>query len=133
MHVEPQHILAASTLLASQPLVALVAPGKVRRRHNLNTAAAIVQSAGGESAANAHPFWDAGVSGQGQIIGVGDSGLDMDHCAYVDPAVPFEGFSTGSSRTPQFVSKTHRKVALYYMCAPVFPPHFRCLNIHVQC
>ena len=65
-----------------------------------------------------HPFWAVGLDGKGQILGFGDSGLDMDHCDFVDPDVPFELNGVGSEDTyPVFASTVHRKVALYYMCA----------------
>jgi Subtilase family len=120
VHVEPAHVLAAADAIAAQPLVATVAPAKVHRSHNLAAAGAIVQSAGGDAAgaAESHPFWEVGITGTGQVIGIGDSGLDMDHCAYRDARVPFAGFGTGMSHVPQFTSDAHRKVALYYMCDP---------------
>lgn len=32
-----------------------------------------------------HPFWDMGLDGQGQIVGVGDTGLDVKSCFFWDP------------------------------------------------
>jgi hypothetical protein len=34
-----------------------------------------------------HPLWAAGLKGQGQVVGVGDSGVDMDSCFFFDPKV----------------------------------------------
>lgn len=31
-------------------------------------------------AASNRPFWDAGLDGEGEVVGVGDTGLDLDHC-----------------------------------------------------
>jgi hypothetical protein len=120
-HVEAKDMLRASHLLSMQPLVASVAPHKVYFHHNLDSAAAIIQ--GGDSVAAAaqaerHPMWAAGLAGGGQIIGLGDSGVDMRHCAFSDPAVPFgDTFKTDEFQVPMFESTTHRKLALYYMCA----------------
>ena len=33
----------------------------------------------------AFPLWEAGLRGQGQVLGMGDTGLDVDHCLFVDP------------------------------------------------
>ncbi len=46
------------------------------------------------------PMWDAGLNGEGQIVGVGDTGLDYDACYFRDP-----------SGAP--VGLTHRKVVGY--------------------
>ena len=98
-----------------------VAPARVYRHHqqatSLADASAITQSATFDTSADAPPLWSAGLTGAGQVLGLGDSGVDMDHCAFNDPAVSFRGFETGQSRVPQFVSETHRKLAFYYMFA----------------
>ena len=36
-----------------------------------------------------HPLWAAGLDGTGQVIGSGDSGIDVDSCYFNDPAVSF--------------------------------------------
>ncbi len=36
-----------------------------------------------------HPLWRLGLDGSGQIMGVGDTGLDMTSCWFTDPTVPF--------------------------------------------
>jgi subtilisin family serine protease len=55
-------------------------------------------------------FWDAGLDGRGQIVGIGDSGIDMDSCFFNDPAVPFEAL-TGSK---EWANPAHRKVVYYW-------------------
>ena len=47
-----------------------------------------------------HPLWRAGLQGQGQVVGVGDSGLDLTSCWLSD--------TSGAS-----VGPTHRKVLAY--------------------
>ena len=49
--------------------------------------------------------------GQGQVIGMGDTGLDMNHCMLSDPAVPFNvsGIEPGTG-IRFFANATHRKV-----------------------
>lgn len=76
-------VLALAQVLASQPHVALVTPARQHSLHSLAAAASVVQ--GGSShddMGTAHALWDAGLTGKGQTIGMGDSGLDMEHCAY---------------------------------------------------
>lgn len=58
--------------------------------------------------ADKHPLWQKGLDGRGQVVGVGDSGIDMDSCYFTDPLVPFDN----SAR--RFTSSTHRKVVSYY-------------------
>ncbi|CAI5487895.1 unnamed protein product [Closterium sp. Naga37s-1] len=48
----------------------------------------------------ARPLWSAGITGVGQIVGIGDSGIDMQSCFFRDDAVPLPG-------------PNHRKVVQY--------------------
>ncbi|GJP30633.1 hypothetical protein CLOM_g4168 [Closterium sp. NIES-68] len=48
----------------------------------------------------ARPLWRAGITGSGQIVGIGDSGIDMQSCFFRDDTVPLPGSS-------------HRKVVQY--------------------
>lgn len=125
MHVPLSGLDVVLDYLAAEPLVGLVSAGKLHRTHNLEVASAVAQShtaltsnGGGAGNGNTqHPFWQAGLAGKGQLIGIGDSGLDMTHCAFADPKVPFKSFAVDEFNVPNFNSSTHRKVALYYMCA----------------
>lgn len=37
------------------------------------------------------PLYDAGLTGDGEIVGVSDSGIDMDHCYFADDSCdPFD-------------------------------------------
>ena len=89
-------------------------PSRVPRRRlsNLETSV-VVQTGGfeadaggggagstGGSSSSSHPLWDAGLTGAGQLLGVGDSGLDVSSCFLADPS--------GAPPGP-----THRKVAAY--------------------
>lgn len=90
-----------------------------------SAAAALLAS----SLPGAFSLWEAGIRGQGQVLGMGDTGLDYDHCLFVDPNVqpavssstsspagtlrqlPFT--STESDGTHFFASATHRKLSYY--------------------
>jgi subtilisin family serine protease len=107
--------------LARQPQVHWLEPRRRMQLHN-RIASAVTQGGvrgapGDPSAASAaaHPFFAAGVGlrGEGQLIGVGDSGLDMDSCFFFDPAVSFAAGIQDSPAGKVFASDTHRKVAYY--------------------
>ncbi|GAQ81098.1 Peptidase S8 family with Protease-associated domain [Klebsormidium nitens] len=95
--------------LAGQPWAHWVGPRPVTRLHNMYSSSltqssmALALSPGvtdGVSYGTARPVWDAGIMGQNQIVGMGDSGVDWNSCYFVDPAVPVPG-------------PTHRKVVGY--------------------
>jgi subtilisin family serine protease len=82
-----------------------------RMKHSLNNfaAGAVVQgsplaarvSEPSEAGAQGlHPIWEAGLRGEGQIVGIGDSGVDMDSCYFYDPKVAGvgEGVDEGQRR-----------------------------------
>ena len=60
-----------------------------------------------------HPFWSAGIQGQGMVIGIGDSGLDYRHCFFADPDTDWEANIVTIDRVLTFTSETHRKIRLY--------------------
>jgi subtilisin family serine protease len=60
-----------------------------------------------------HPFWSAGLTGKGMVIGIGDSGLDYKHCFFADPDTPWEANIVTIGRVLTFSSETHRKIRLY--------------------
>lgn len=76
------NLCSVTRRVASQRLVVRV---EVRDRMVIRNAfaAAAVQSGAQESVnlKNA-PIWDAGIMGQGEIVGVGDTGVDMDSCYF---------------------------------------------------
>lgn len=124
VYVQPRHLTAAAQALARQPAVAIVQPRRVQFLHNLMDVSIQLQTSGatgGGTTTSDAQFWAAGVNGSGQIIGLGDSGIDMKHCAFVDAVVPFDSFTVDRSRVPVFRNMDHRKVSLYYMCSPCPP------------
>lgn len=60
-----------------------------------------------------HPIWAAGIQGQNQVVGQGDSGLDFNHCFFVDPTVDWASSISIVDRARTFESETHRKIRLY--------------------
>ncbi|MBX3379266.1 MAG: S8 family serine peptidase [Phycisphaeraceae bacterium] len=56
---------------------------------------------------NSTPLYAAGIRGEGQIIGIMDSGFQPSHCSFLDATLPIT-----TSNTPG-VFPTHRKVAAY--------------------
>lgn len=85
-----------SVLLADLPEVQFVedAPENTPRSNTNNRW--IVQS----NISGVHPVYDNGITGVGQIVGVIDSALDMNHCSFRDPV----------NNTP---GPSHRKVLAY--------------------
>lgn len=71
-------------------------------RSNTNTRWIVQTNVSGST-----PLYAAGIRGEGQIIGVMDSGFQPSHCSFADAAVPIT-----SANTPG-VFPTHRKVAAY--------------------
>ena len=126
--------------LAAQPATHWLSPASLEASASNWQASAIIQSGKGapsspsNAAADAatHPLWAANVTGKNQIIGGGDSGLDLSHCFFADPDVPVELKSVGSSGGGGggwrgffgggngaggggwvFESEKHRKIRLY--------------------
>ncbi|GLC50169.1 hypothetical protein PLESTB_000350100 [Pleodorina starrii] len=62
------------------------------------------------------PYWQANLQGQGVIVGLEDSGLDMSHCSFLD-----DRWRPGSLRTlfvgspPRLYLPDHRKVVQYML------------------
>ena len=67
------------------------------------------------------PFWEVGLDGTGEVVGVGDSGVDTEHCFFYDPDVEVEPTSNDANGVPRFLSsearKPHRLLESYYMWA----------------
>lgn len=91
----PQHVGPVLKWLARQPMVYWLAP---RMQHTWDNLAASAVTQGAPAVARAgraadaaadglHPIWAAGLRGEGQVVGVGDSGVDMDSCYFYDPKV----------------------------------------------
>jgi hypothetical protein len=59
------------------------------------------------------PHWAAGLRGQGAVLGMGDTGIDYDHCLLRDAAVPVAvSAATPVGGVPAFASSAHSKIAL---------------------
>ncbi len=102
--------------LSRQRAVHWLAPHMHQRLHNV-VASAITQGARPATAAGAltsemHPLWRAGIDGTGQVVGCGDSGIDLDSCYFWDPAVNVPSGLTVDRNTGAqlFSSTSHRKV-----------------------
>ena len=55
-------------------------------------------------------FWDAGLRGEGEVVGVADSGIDMRSCMFRDDSHPTpQPFPTGTT----YSNRQHRKVIQY--------------------
>lgn len=82
-------------LLSSQPTVHWLYPKPRTQLHNWR-ASGIIQSGqppekeDGKHQGSTHPIWSAGIQGEGQVVGCGDSGIDVDSCFFYDPSVNFE-------------------------------------------
>ncbi|PNW83455.1 hypothetical protein CHLRE_05g242860v5 [Chlamydomonas reinhardtii] len=93
-----QHLSAALDWLSSQPVVRWVSPRMTHTHRNARasiltqsgslTAAEYADPVGdGSSGAEAarRPYWAAGLDGSGEILGSGDTGVDLDNCYLSDP------------------------------------------------
>lgn len=115
----PEAVEGVVAWLASRPAVQWVAPlprSFVRNRQ----ASVITQS--GKPAPNSgsvdldpslHPVWAAGITGKNQVMGQGDSGIDYNHCFFVDPTVDWNSAIVNVAGVRTFESTTHRKIRLY--------------------
>ena len=54
---------------------------------------------------NERPFFDAGIRGEGQVVAVSDTGVDIHNCYFSDPDAPTPGI------VPNF---SHRKIVQYW-------------------
>jgi len=86
--------LAEIGALAEQPQVQFIEDAAEATLRNASTQW-IVQSGLTELT----PLYDAGLRGDGQLIGVVDNGLDLAHCSFADPSSP--------------VGSNHRKIQAY--------------------
>ena len=58
------------------------------------------------------PIWDQGLRGEGQIIGVADSGIDWDHECFYDPEHPQVQYTNKGQTNPPDLA--HRKIVNYW-------------------
>jgi len=115
----PEVIREVIEWLASRPSVLWVAP--LPRMFILNRQASTITQADRPAPSSGHidldpslhPIWAAGITGAGQVVGQGDSGIDYRHCYFYDPAVDWNSGITVESGVRTFDSTTHRKIRLY--------------------
>ncbi|GLI65612.1 hypothetical protein VaNZ11_009178 [Volvox africanus] len=95
-----------------RPQAANAISGWILQTGNLTAA----QNSNPASNSTVRPYWNANIRGDGIIVGVDDTGLDMSHCSFIDPK-----FRPGSLRT-MFVGNplrlylpAHRKVVQYVL------------------
>lgn len=60
-----------------------------------------------------HPIWSAGITGKDMVVGIGDSGLDYQHCFFADPDTDWSANIVTDDNVLTFTSTTHRKIRLY--------------------
>lgn len=135
LKVEHNHLLVSTCArdmetvlkwLSEQPAVHWLQPRVEASTHQCvtsgtsgNIQAGVIAQTGGYSSTyvspyipEAHPYWKQGLAGDGQIIGCGDSGIDMDSCYFFDPNNPFQGFIPKDGYQA-YVNPNHRKVVMY--------------------
>ncbi|KAG2491466.1 hypothetical protein HYH03_010251 [Edaphochlamys debaryana] len=122
----PEDLEAGSGWLAGQPLAVWLEPAL--RPEPTNAVAGLLTQTGSLSLAQfqdplatARPYWRAGVMGQGVIVGTGDTGVDLSHCNFIDPAWPLPSLREALGASPQaggrlrWVLPGHRKVVQYVL------------------
>ncbi|PWU99152.1 putative subtilisin-like serine peptidase [Trypanosoma cruzi] len=75
-------------------------------------ATALVQNGNQDEREPFRPFWDAGIDGSGELVGLADSGVDFDSCFFSDPKESVAIY-------PE-VNHRHRKVISFVPC-DLFP------------
>ncbi|KAL0037541.1 hypothetical protein WJX77_001610 [Trebouxia sp. C0004] len=125
-----QYSQAVVEWLTAQPQVHWVSPRAQTKASNFfatgisqsGTAATLADAsypAGASNDAGTHPLWDAGLNGENQIVGMGDTGIDWLHCTFTDSAHTGPGsgpYLTETAATGGYtywVSTTHRKIVYY--------------------
>lgn len=95
---------AVINILSSQPDVHYIEL-RTPMKHMNKWASSVVQ---GGFFHNTQPMYTHGLTGKGQVVGIGDSGIDMGNCFFSDPNVPVPYNATNES---------HRKVISYWAYA----------------
>eukprot|EP00756_Hemistasia_phaeocysticola_P015685 Hpha_TRINITY_DN15426_c3_g4::TRINITY_DN15426_c3_g4_i1::g.176586::m.176586 len=100
---DPSQAKRAARLIAQQPGVRWVEP-QGRRTHLNHIATWSVQS----STPDRYPLYERGIDGSGEVVHIGDTGLDSDSCFFYDPS---EEVAVYPSLNPR-----HRKILSYVPC-----------------
>ncbi|KAK3272231.1 hypothetical protein CYMTET_19460 [Cymbomonas tetramitiformis] len=98
VEVVPGCLLASLSWLSKLPVVHWLAPARYGQPH-LNYMTSIVQSGNASDDSSAHAIWSAGLRGESQVVGCGDTGIDLDSCFFNDDA--------------HRIGPKHRKVVMY--------------------
>eukprot|EP00884_Botryococcus_braunii_P006262 jgi/Botrbrau1/15637/Bobra.4_1s0022.1 len=124
--ISPAILKTALHWFAQQPTVHWLSAQPKVKLHNWD-ASAICQSAEAPPDAptsvtddsGTHPFWAAGLSGAGLVVGGGDSGVDYNNCFFRDRSIDWSGNLTTDRNTGKmsFLSTVHRKFRMYRMLA----------------
>ena len=78
-------VLSVVNYLASQPAVEWIGTAAVFETANKH-ASSISQS--GVFEPPSHPLWDRNLTGAGQVVSIGDTGVAWSSCFFYDPDVP---------------------------------------------
>ena len=97
-----EHAADAIRWLSERPAAHLVSPQPADARVQNYHASAIVQNGGTALADSnyARPLWEVGIDGTGEIVGCGDSGIDVNSCFFRD--------NNGNE-----IGANHRKLVMY--------------------
>ena len=101
-HVSVQSLLSINGLLWIEPV--------------LETTSRNLVAAGymGSNQAASHPHWEFGINGEGVVLGVADSGMDLDHACFRNAtAVGGVGAEFDGQDAVVSPSTSHRKILLY--------------------
>eukprot|EP01039_Chlorochromonas_danica_P008456 gene8456-9322_t len=99
--------------LANQPAVTFLSLDGRPQGHNYR-ARSIAQTATSSSSLSAQPFTAAGLRGDGQVVAITDTGLDMMSCYFRDP----NGHPTPAPLSSSSASSNYRKVVKYSYYGP---------------
>lgn len=119
-----EYVSQALDWLSAQPPVHWISALAPIRLHNYQAAAIQSGTAAGPdvrvSDPKVFPMWAAGLTGKGQIVGMGDSGLAYDSCYFSDPAVDIDSNWKPLEDYPDvmaFIDLSHRKIVQYIAAA----------------
>jgi hypothetical protein len=98
-----------SKFLSKNPFIHWVETKPPTTTHN-KYAAKLAQSYNQINGKLTTPMWDRGITGDGQVIGIGDTGCDHYHCLFYDEVnkVPFQTSLKGTT------TSNHRKFAGFF-------------------
>ena len=115
-------------IVAAQPEAMWLEPEQVFVTSNLNGRAVTQSGSLNGAGPGAEVFYDSGITGEGQVIGCADSGIDRSHCMFSgdsgEPATVTPPFADVNSPTNDWttgMNADHRKIISYYAHADSDP------------